>query len=75
MITPNQWQDNADVNDATFLYRLLLWRDQELIDTDWTQVADSQVDKVAWATYRQGLRDLTKQNVVPRLIVIPERPV
>jgi len=25
------------------------------------QVADSPVDKTAWATYRQALRDITKQ--------------
>ena len=28
-----------------------------LIDSDWTQVADSPVDRQAWATYRQALRD------------------
>jgi hypothetical protein len=32
-----------------------------LKDTDWTQVADSPVDKTAWATYRQALRDITTQ--------------
>tara|TARA_R100001443_G_scaffold29288_2_gene42477 strand:+ start:607 stop:1065 length:459 start_codon:yes stop_codon:yes gene_type:complete len=37
-------------------------RNQELIDSDWTQVADAPVDKAAWATYRQELRDVTKQS-------------
>jgi hypothetical protein len=36
-------------------------RNQMLKDTDWTQVADSPVDKTAWALYRQALRDITQQ--------------
>jgi len=36
-------------------------RNQMLKDTDWTQVADSPVDKTAWAVYRQALRDITQQ--------------
>lgn len=38
-----------------------------LKDTDWTQLEDSQVDKLAWAEYRQALRDLpslvTEENI------------
>ena len=33
-------------------------RDRALSASDWTQVADAPVDKQAWATYRQALRDL-----------------
>jgi hypothetical protein len=40
-------------------------RDEKLKDTDWTQVADVPVDKSAWATYRQALRDLTKESSFP----------
>ena len=36
-------------------------RNQMLKDSDWTQVADSPVDKTAWALYRQALRDITTQ--------------
>ena len=32
-------------------------RDRLLADSDWTQVADAPVDRDAWATYRQALRD------------------
>ena len=41
-------------------------RDKRLIDCDWTQLPDvpSNVDKAAWATYRQALRDLT---ILPNL--------
>lgn len=37
-------------------------KDRRLRDSDWTQLPDvPKVDKAAWATYRQALRDL-KQN-------------
>jgi hypothetical protein len=36
-------------------------RNQMLKDCDWTQLSDSPVDKTAWATYRQALRDITTQ--------------
>jgi len=32
-------------------------RDILLLESDWTQVADAPVDREAWATYRQALRD------------------
>lgn len=50
------------------------WRNSELTNTDWTQVADAQCDKAAWATYRQSLRDLPAQNVDPQKLVFPTRP-
>jgi len=49
-------------------------RDDKLKTTDWTQVADSPVDKTAWATYRQALRDLTKQTGFPWEINWPTEP-
>ena len=36
-------------------------RNELLKDSDWTQLSDSPVDKTAWATYRQALRDITQQ--------------
>jgi hypothetical protein len=36
-------------------------RNQLLKDSDWTQLADTPVDKTLWATYRQELRDITTQ--------------
>lgn len=42
--------------------QIKLWRNAELARTDWTQVIDSPVDKEAWATYRQALRDLPAQG-------------
>ena len=47
-----------DATDAQKLEQVRLWRNGELAQTDWTQVADAPVDATAWATYRQALRDL-----------------
>lgn len=41
-------------------------RNQLLKDCDWTQIADCTVDKAAWATYRQALRDLPSSITEPR---------
>jgi len=43
--------------------QIKLWRNQQLVLSDWTQLPDSPVDKDAWATYRQALRDLPAQSV------------
>jgi hypothetical protein len=48
-------------------------RNQMLKDTDWTQLEDSPVDKVKWATYRQALRDITTQ-ADPFKITWPKHP-
>ena len=49
-------------------------RGEKLKDSDWTQVADAPVDKEAWATYRQALRDVTGQEGFPWTITWPEQP-
>jgi hypothetical protein len=46
-------------------------RNQLLAQSDWTQLADTPVDKTSWATYRQELRDITAQPD-PFNIVWPE---
>jgi hypothetical protein len=45
-----------------------------LKDSDWTQLADSTVDKEAWATYRTALRDVPTQAGFPWTIDWPEAP-
>jgi hypothetical protein len=62
------------VSDEIFLARLRYWRDTELARTDWTQVADAPVNKTAWATFRQALRDLPASNTDPRKIELPSAP-
>ena len=49
-------------------------RDVKLAATDWTQVADAPVDKTAWATYRQLLRDVPSQAEFPDTIAWPQEP-
>jgi hypothetical protein len=49
-------------------------RDQLLKDSDWTQVADAPVDKQAWATYRQLLRDITAQSGFPWEVTWSNKP-
>ena len=48
-------------------------RNQKLSACDWTQLPDAPVDGVAWAAYRQELRDITGQPD-PFNIVWPEIP-
>lgn len=40
-------------------------RDRLLSASDWTQVLDAPVDRTAWATYRQALRDLPNAEGFP----------
>lgn len=49
-------------------------RNQLLIETDWTQISDVPVDKVAWADYRQSLRDISLQEGFPFDVLFPEKP-
>ena len=49
-------------------------RNLRLQSTDWTQVPDAPVDRVAWATYRQQLRDLPDNTTDPRNPVWPTPP-
>lgn len=49
-------------------------RKAALVDSDWTQLPDTQLDKAAWATYRQAMRDITDQPGFPDAIIWPEKP-
>lgn len=49
-------------------------RNQKLADCDWTQIADAPVDKSAWGTYRQALRDISGQAGFPWTITWPSKP-
>jgi hypothetical protein len=67
--------ENADEVPADYLLeRIRNWRNAELSACDWTQLADSNANKAAWATYRQALRDLPASNKDPKKIVFPTRP-
>ena len=47
----------TDVPDEYLVERMRLQRDRLLVESDWTQLPDAPVDRQAWATYRQALRD------------------
>jgi hypothetical protein len=49
-------------------------RNKLLEECDWTQLADTQVDKQLWAVYRQALRDISGQAGFPDNIVWPVKP-
>jgi hypothetical protein len=66
--------NDDEVSDELYLARMRYWRDGELARTDWTQIADAPTDKIAWATYRQSLRDLPSSNSDPRMIDLPVAP-
>jgi len=64
--------DQADPID--YMGNLRAERDAKLAASDWTQVADSPVDKTAWATYRQALRDLPANTADPANPTWPQEP-
>jgi hypothetical protein len=59
------------VKNSTQAAKIRIERNTKLSESDWTQVADAPVDKAAWATYRQALRDVTKQSGFPWTIDWP----
>lgn len=48
-------------------------RNTLLASCDWTQLSDARVDALAWAVYRQALRDITTQQD-PFNIAWPQEP-
>lgn len=59
-----EWAAGADDRAAE---EVRTKRDSLLAECDWTQVLDAPVDQIAWATYRQALRDITKHANFPNL--------
>lgn len=66
--------DDFEAEAASQAARVRSRRNDLLAVSDWTQLADSPVDKAAWATYRQALRDITKQPDFPQEVAWPETP-
>lgn len=62
------------MKDAEQAARVREDRNRRLADCDWTQLADSPVDKAVWATYRQALRDVPTQTGFPWTVVWPDAP-
>lgn len=71
------WHNELTIQDDEIKALIRQWRNQELADSDWTQVSDIDpvyVDIEAWKQYRQKLRDVLKQNSDPKLIILPKSP-
>jgi len=66
--------DYPDATNAQKWEQLRNWRNAELAKSDWTQIADSTADKLAWAAYRQELRDLPQSNQSADDVEIPIAP-
>jgi hypothetical protein len=66
--------DFPDATNEQKWEQIRLWRNAQLIGSDWTQVEDSPVDKAAWATYRQALRDLPAQAGIADAVEFPVAP-
>jgi hypothetical protein len=59
------FQFNALFPDATNEQKweqIKLWRNAQLLASDWRMISDAPTDKTAWAEYRQALRDLPAQG-------------
>ena len=54
--------------------QIKLWRNAELAQSDWTMHTDAPTDKVAWAAYRQALRDLPAQGGLAENAEFPTKP-
>lgn len=62
-LTDNQWLEGCRRH-----------RDRLLAESDWTQLPDATVDKTAWATYRQTLRDFPATWTPGPTVVFPTPP-
>ena len=63
--------------DATAATSVRTERDKLIAETDWTQLADSQLSdsvKAFWVTYRQELRDLPSTTGFPHEVTWPDQP-
>lgn len=66
--------DPTDIPDEWLIERMRLHRNALLAASDWTQTLDAPVDRDAWATYRQALRDFPATWTPAPTVVFPERP-
>lgn len=74
----NNAQEHAEYKarrDAEQAESMRRERNTKLSACDWTQVADAPVDNLAWAVYRQALRDVPNQVGFPWQVVWPNEPL
>lgn len=66
--------DPDTVPDEWLVERMRYHRDRLLAESDWTQLADAPVDRDAWATYRQALRDFPASWKPGPTVTFPDKP-
>ena len=66
--------DELSARDAAQAAQVRAQRNRLLTATDYTQLADAPVDSLAWATYRQQLRDVPEQAGFPWEVDWPQEP-
>lgn len=66
--------DSDTIPDEWLVERMRLHRDRLLAESDWTQLSDAPVDRNAWATYRQALRDFPSTWTPGPTVTFPEKP-
>lgn len=66
--------DPETVPDEYLVERMRLHRDRLLVESDWTQLPDAPVDRAAWATYRQALRDFPSTWTPGPTVTFPDKP-
>lgn len=65
--------DGIAAKDAEQAKSVRAERNRLIAECDWTQLADAPVDNLAWAVYRQELRDLPLQAGFPWEIKYPTK--
>jgi hypothetical protein len=68
--TPEELQEDFDSKAA----KVRAQRNKRLAESDWTQLADAQVNSLGWVVYRQELRDVPNQSGFPWEIIWPIEP-
>jgi hypothetical protein len=67
-------EDEVAAKSASQAATIRKQRDDLLAACDWTQLTDAPVDKQAWSTYRQALRDISNQAGFPWEVEFPKDP-
>lgn len=68
-------ESDIDSDKSIAMHSIRAQRNARLLASDWTQLSDSPVDKSAWASYRQALRNLPASIIDPRdPVVWPNEP-
>jgi hypothetical protein len=74
VIVEAKTQDELDAEKTQKANEVRYKRNMLLTQSDWTQLADAPVDNLAWAVYRQALRDITLQAGFPFTVDFPVAP-